>query len=247
MGQLMNLGEGLLRCGAPIDRVEDTLVRLGRAYGAVHTNVFAITSTIIASMDFEGVGELTHTRRIRQSAATDFSRLERLNCLSRELCAAPLPPDKLSRAVAEALGGCGKRWKTAVGSMLAVAGFAWMYGGTLWDVLSSALFGLGVWALQQWVAPRCPNKVFFTFLCALVTGLAVYPTVRLLPVLHADKIIIGDSMLLIPGLDLINSMRSMLMGDTVTGVIKLLEALLWAGALAGGFMLAMVLAGGGAV
>ena len=55
-----------------------------------------------------------------------------------------------------------------------------------------------------------------------------------------DKILIGDIMLLIPGLAMTNAVRNMLVGDTISGVIRLAETLIWAAALAGGFMVAMM-------
>ena len=50
---------------------------------------------------------------------------------------------------------------------------------------------------------------------------------------------IGDIMLLIPGIAATNSIRDMLMGDTISGMMRLIESILWAGALACGFMAAI--------
>ena len=62
--------------------------------------------------------------------------------------------------------------------------------------------------------------------------------------LHTDKIIIGDIMLLIPGFVMTNSLRDMLVGDTISGIMRFTESLLWAIGLASGFMLAIWLIGG---
>ena len=55
-----------------------------------------------------------------------------------------------------------------------------------------------------------------------------------------DMILIGDIMLMSPGLAMTNAVRNMLVGDTISGVVRLAESLIWAGALAGGFMLSML-------
>ena len=60
---------------------------------------------------------------------------------------------------------------------------------------------------------------------------------------YLDKIIIGDIMLMIPGISLTNSVRDMLLGDTLSGTMRLVESLLWAGAQAAGFMAAIWLMG----
>ena len=40
---LLDLGQALLEYGGEVNRVEDTLERMGRAYGAKGMNVFVIT------------------------------------------------------------------------------------------------------------------------------------------------------------------------------------------------------------
>lgn len=42
---LINMGDKLFRSGAEVNRVEDTINRIGRAYGATDMNVFVITSS----------------------------------------------------------------------------------------------------------------------------------------------------------------------------------------------------------
>ena len=80
----------------------------------------------------------------------------------------------------------------------------------------------------------------FNLVISLLTGLCVGLLTTLIPALHMDKILIGDIMLLIPGLAMTNAVRNMLVGDTISGVLRLAETLIWAAALAGGFMVAMM-------
>ena len=60
---LLDMGALLLDCGAEISRVEETIVRMGRAYGARHVDVFAITSIITLTMEFAEEDVITETRR----------------------------------------------------------------------------------------------------------------------------------------------------------------------------------------
>lgn len=69
------------------------------------------------------------------------------------------------------------------------------------------------------------------------------PDGKVSAVFHADKIMIGDIMLLIPGIAITNSIRDMLMGDTIAGIMRLIESILWAGALASGFMASIWMVG----
>ena len=61
---------------------------------------------------------------------------------------------------------------------------------------------------------------------------------------HADKIIIGDIMLLIPGMSLINSITDMFCGDFVTGTTQVVAALLTTLSIAGGFLFSLAVIGG---
>ena len=46
MNVFLDFGEAMMLAGAEISRTEDSIARMGMAYGAVKTNVFAITSSI---------------------------------------------------------------------------------------------------------------------------------------------------------------------------------------------------------
>ena len=59
-----------------------------------------------------------------------------------------------------------------------------------------------------------------------------------------DKIIIGNIMLLIPGIALTTSLRDMINGDTISGLLGLSEAVLKALAIAIGFAAVLMRMGG---
>ena len=61
---LLDVGEVMLANGAEIKRVEDTMERMGRAYGASRMNVFSIISFIMVTMSLPDGQEVTQTRRI---------------------------------------------------------------------------------------------------------------------------------------------------------------------------------------
>ncbi len=83
---LMDIAEALLAVGAEVNRVEDTLTRMGTAYGAVRMNAFVITSSIVVTMTLPSGRDITQTRRILTPGGTDFTVLEALNDLSRRCC-----------------------------------------------------------------------------------------------------------------------------------------------------------------
>lgn len=242
--EILNLGEAMIGSGAEVNRVEDTLTRLGTAYGAQRMDVFVITSSIVVTMIFPDGQEVTQTRRIRKPGGTNFTRLEALNALSRECCTDPMPVEELSEKL-KALENVEKRKSFIyIGSMLAAGSFAVFFGGGLWEGIAATLFGALICFLQYELTPFCPNKLVFNLLCSMLVGGSICLCARMFPGLQADKVMIGDIMLLIPGLAMTNSIRDVLVGDTISGIMRLIESLLWAGSLACGFMIAIWLIGG---
>jgi Uncharacterized conserved protein len=236
----LQMGELLLDCGAEISRIEDTLQRLGRAYGAERMEIFVIPSLISITLSFPGNEAVTETRRIRSSGGNDFYRLEKLNALSRDCCTSPLPTSALQGRLDEIARGRKPRSVVYFGSVLAAGSFAVFFGGTLWDGIAAAVFALLICVLQERLGKTALNTVAFNLVISLLTGLAVGFLTRALPFLHMDMILIGDIMLLIPGIAMTNAIRNMLIGDTISGVVRLAESLIWALALANGFMVAML-------
>lgn len=238
---LLDMGALLLDCGAEISRVEETLMRMGRAYGARHVDAFAITSIITLTMEFADEDAITETRRIYSSAGTDFYRLEKLNDLSRSCCAAPIPVAELKEKLEHVAAGKKPESVILWGSILAAGGFAVFFGGTVWDGLTAAAFALLICFLQKRLGLTQISTTGSNLFISFLTGLGVGLLCRLVPVLHMDMILIGDIMLLIPGIAMTNSIRNMLGGNTISGAVRLLESLIWAVALAGGFMTAMLI------
>lgn len=239
---LLDMGEMLLGSGAEINRVEDTLERVGHAYGASKMNVFVITSSIIITMEQEDGKMLTHTRRVNYSSSTDFTALEQLNALSRECCDHPIGLECFGRRLRE-ISKPKRSRELYIGSVLAAGSFAVFFGGTFWDGIVAALFGFLICLLQEKGTKLFANTIMFDLFCSFVVGTVICLTVRPLPQLNLDKIMIGDIMLLIPGIATTNAIRDMLMGDTISGLMRLIECIFWAGALASGFMAAIWMVG----
>ena len=159
----LNFGEKMLESGAEIGRVEDSLCRLGKAYGAKGTDVFAITSSIVLTLTFEDA-EITGTRRIRQGGELNFAKVDALNSLCRTCTKRQISPEEFQSELKRIDNTCLSRFRFYLGSALAAGAFAIFFGGTLLDGILSALFGLLVCFLQLHLSGKCPNQVFFLFL-----------------------------------------------------------------------------------
>ena len=241
--ELLKMGEMLLCCGAEINRVEDTMTRLGRAYGADRVDIFVITSDIVLTVLFRDGTELTQTRRISRGPSSDFRKLESLNALSRRLCAEPVPVEALHETLCAIDREQPRTARLYLGSILTAGGFALFLGGGPLDGLAAAAVGALVCFLQQKISPVFRNAAFFQLLTGLLSGALICLAGRLSPLLAVDRISIGVIMLLIPGAALTNAVRDMLVGHTISGLLRLAESLLLALMLAIGFGSAIYLFG----
>ena len=239
---MLDLGEGILSAGGEINRVEDSLVRVGNAFGASRTNVFVLTSVINLTVTFPDGTSETETRRFLASPVNDLRKLEELNSICR--ACAKMDIYKFNEALQKVLSVRSNALHIYIGNVITALAFTLFFGGSLADSGIAALFAVFISLLQAYFSKICPNKVFFYLVTSIIIGSGIILTTRFINGLNVDKIIIGDIMLLIPGLAITNAIRDIIIGDTVSGIIKLSESLLWAISLAGGFMLALGLCGG---
>ena len=261
--QLLNMGEAMLLAGAEVSRVERTLSNVGHAYGACAMDVFAITAPLVVTMEFPDGERLTQSRRIIGPGTTDYRIVAAFHKLGKRCCAQKPCAEELAECIKRCTEQPLDRATFYLGSVFAAAGFAVFFGGSAIDAAFAALFAVVICLFQEKLAPRCPNMLVFNLLCSFIAGVGTCAAVTLAEavapdvfgaapsganalqgassLIHLDKILIGEVMLLIPGIFMTNAIRDMLVGDTVAGTMRFTETLLWAMALAGGFMTAIFL------
>ena len=237
----LDIGESMLRSGADVHRVEDTITRILHAYGHETVEVFSILFLILVTVG-HGEGSRTESRRV-DSYSTNLGRVEALNDLSRRICRQTPPPEVVEQEIAAINAPPDKRARriTSLAYLLGAGAFCIFFGGSFPDALVAAAIALLLCAADRFLLPRFPNRFVYTLLTAALMGLAASGLGRLIPALHPDKIMIADIMLQIPGLLLINGLRDMLLGDTITGLLRIADALLTALAIAAGFACALLL------
>ena len=239
----LDLGKSMVKCGAEVNRAEQAVMRICYAYGMEKAQVFSVVSMIIATVVDEESGAHTQMRR-SYSYGVNFGRLEKLNALSRRICA-ETPDLDVVRLELERICVEDKhfRLKYCAGYMLAAAAFTVFFGGTVLDALASVPIAAAIYFMQTYIRVKGASRLFFTTLESAVAGFLALCFVHMGFGSNADLIMIGDIMLLIPGLQLINAIREMLCGDLMSGMLRLLESIILAIAIAGGFALPMYLWG----
>lgn len=241
---MLDIGVEMVKSGAEISRVEDTLIRIGLSYGAKRVNAFALASNILISVEFQGGEEITRTRRINKGMQNDFAKLEDLNDLSRRFCQSDMSVFELHSQYLKIHEKKPSASLTYFGYALASGAFALFFGGNAYDSIISAICGILICFMQYKITPLCKNNITFIIIVSFISGLGISLLCKPFSFLNPDKIMIGDIMLLVPGVAITNSVRDIFVGDTITGTMRFIECLLSAAALAAGFMLAIFVSGG---
>ncbi|MEG1850074.1 MAG: threonine/serine exporter family protein, partial [Oscillospiraceae bacterium] len=203
--------------------------------------VFAIPSSLVITVTAGGLPSVTKTKRI-YSHGTDLDAVDRLNALAREICAERPEAARIGARLAEIRGrpGYTPRQMTAAGALCA-AMFVLLFGGSPTDALFGVLIGAvlkaGVGRLERMNAGLMLTNILGGAICALCSMGAGL----LLPSTATGVLIISTLMLLVPGISITNSMRDLIAGDIVTGMMKLTEALLIATGISIGVMVTLTL------
>ena len=241
---ILDIGEEMVVCGAEVNRVEDSIYRMCESYGADRINVFIITSNIQVTMEAPDGRILTHIRRIVRYDA-NFDRLDFLNDLSRYICANRPEPAALQQKFEEVMNRPKQHPALKfIGAVLVSGGFTVFFGGSWMDCAAAAIVGVIIVLMELFLASREKNQIVYNFAVSVVAGIAAILLVQMGLGDHSDKIMIGGIMLLIPGIAMTNAIRDMLIGDIASGLLRLVNSLLVAAAIACGFAFTIIVLGG---
>ena len=240
----LDIGEKMLISGAEIGRVEDSIRLICNAYGYIRTDVFTITSSIVVSIEDAERKHYTQSRRIT-GTVTDLTRLDRLNALSRYVCKNTPSWDYIQGHLAEidALKSY-PLWIQILSSAMIGGAFAIFFGGDLADGAVATVLG-GLLRVLTWLLQKAHiNQILVNVAATFLLSTAAIWAVRNGLGNDVNEIIIGNIMLLIPGIALTNSLRDMISGDIISGLLRFLDAILVAAAIAAGYILAAQMLGG---
>ncbi len=239
----LDVGGEMLKAGGEINRVEDTITLICKAYGAVHVEIFAIPSLMVAAVRMKDGGYSSQIRRV-YGTENNLHKIEIFNAISREICATTPDFDEVDRMIREA-----KRkksypaWIRIIAATIVACSFAILFGGDIWDGLVAAVIGAIIYVVDMIPIDRI-NRLAKLALQSFFGGLLTCLAMRMGIGHDAGMIMIGTIMLLIPGLSFNTALRDLLCGDLLAGTLKTVQCILAALMIAAGYLLAMVLMGG---
>lgn len=241
---ILDAGELILKSGGEISRVEDTMTRMFQAYGFLRADVFTITSSIVVTVYTKRGEILTQTRRV-SGYDMNLERVHEMNQLARDVCAEPMALEELEHRIdrirtSPELSGC--RMVVLYGAVAAV--FSVFFGGGALEAFFGGVTGMGLCLLLQALEGPVTNAIVRYALAAVLGGLFLGVTRKYGAAYTIEPALMGNIMLVIPGIPFTNAIRDMLNGDTMSGMLRMCESLLRTIAVAAGFVGALTMLGG---
>lgn len=243
--QITEAGELLLISGAEVSRIEDTIKRIANAYGFIRADVFSITSTLIVTAHTKDGEIYTISRRVT-SHRLDMQRIDAINQLSRKICENPLALEDLVEQIDQIrrMPNC-PNLQTFVAYMMASGAFAIFYNGTIKDCIASIFCSIAMFFTKWGCEYLKLQSTIQTIVISMVMCFCAYLAAGIGLADHTHIIIISNIMLLVPGLAFMTSVRDMILGDTITGLLGICEAVIQAFAIAIGCVMILWKFGGG--
>lgn len=237
----LNIGAQMLSSGAEISRVEDSIVRMCRAFGAETVECFAITYVIVVTISGENLTGLTEIRRIN-TFDRNMYKLTELNALSREICETQMNPEQASQRLREienrkSYSLSGKMFIFALISL----SFTLFFGGSLKDMAVSALIGVLIAPVENVLSRSAMNRFVQVFLCSVVAGLLSIVMAGIWRGVSSELVSIGNIMIFIPGVIFTCAVQEIFSNNMLSGLTRLAEAVIISLVIATGFVLANVL------
>lgn len=236
---ILQAGCMLMSNGAEVYRVEETMTRMGFSIPGVNYCTAYVTVTgVMCSVEVAGQ-TVTRIARIK-SLDRNMTLVSAVNDLSRQAEKKHYSAQTLTQKLLalNELPNYSDRVKALWGA-IGAAGFAIFFGGGLIEIGLVFLIGLLI-RLCSILCSRVHINVFFvnvllSFMAAILAVVFHY----LIPQAQISILIISSIMLLVPGLTITNALRDSVMGEPLSSLVLMTQAMLVACAIAIGVLMGL--------
>jgi len=228
-------GQIMLEHGAETMRVENTIHRICCSKG-LDVEIFTIPTGIFLSCNYED--ELYSYVKRTQSLTIDLEMIAKINSFSRVYVNSEMTIDEANEALDSILKT--PHFRPIIVSFFGgIAGgfFTLTFGGNYFEAILAFITSLTVVTIVRYL-----GQYIGSFVKNIIGGMVNTLVALILIIafksmgmhLELSNIVIGSLMPLVPGVAITNAFRDSITGDFVSGVSKLMEAILAAVAIAFG-------------
>ncbi len=244
----MTIAYQMLVSGSEVGRTEKQIEDMCYVYGMEEVEVFIITSSIVVSVRYSDGKRYTQTKRIK-NYKTDFYKIELYENLISLICKKAVSKEeiKLQMEKIECQISEEHKWKSKITNYMVFCGvsavFTLFFGGTLKDATASVICGIFIKFAINLFETAGNNRFFINLVSSAAGGLASCILLKVGMADFVDKVIIGNIMLLIPGLATVNAFKDLISGEMISGLLRFSDALVQAAAIALGFTISIIMMG----
>ena len=236
----VNLSRQMILSGANIERVQLAINIICRAYDLHDVSIF-ILSTHISLSAIDRDGNYASRQASIPPAGIHLDRLKSLNQLSYKI-AEITPSTKLLAKMLERACEVQDYTEPVIlsGRMLAMSCLCFMFGGSFLDLLPvltvTALLHFMMILSEKSGLDRIVINMLTMFAAASCATLFIYAGLGS----NLAVVLITVSMIMIPGIPLVNAMRNLLCGHEINGILQMLKIFVETMALGMGIYVALV-------
>ena len=216
-------GQIILESGGETYRVEDTILRICKTFGAEQAESFVTPTGIMTSILHKG--EIYSLTKRVVSRTVDLNKIDKVNDLSRNILSRNLTVDQFKEELIKI--NQGERYSfmtTLFFSAFGAGSCAALFGGTFKDMFSAFLIGLLIRLITIKGNELGINFFFINVISGAITATLAIILKKLGIASGIDQTIIGALMLLVPGIAITNAIRDTIAGDLVSGLTRAAEA-----------------------
>ena len=237
------IGYLLLKHGSEIYRVEESLLRMCEGVGFSNIEVFAIPSYFTISLDLSDGTHYQTSKRSRTNR-TNLDYLYHLNCLVREISNQDISTSDIHQRIEDIQSQKMNQALILVGYIISGAMFSVFFGGRVVEMIVGAIIGFVLYYFSYLLELLKINSIVRTILSSMVLSTIAIMAYKAHIIQNTQSVITGTLMILVPGIAITNSLRDIMGGDFVSGLSRMIEAILIAASIAMGVGIMMMILGG---
>lgn len=233
-------GRIILESGGETYRVEETILRICRAFGIAQADCFVTPTGIIATAKDETGRDITLVKSIF-TRTVNLDKISCVNDLSRHIANKGTELSEVNKRLREIDSAAGYGAAVTLPASAIGAGiFTLLFGGDLRDAAVALVCGFLIQVMILFQKRIGVNDFFVNVTGGAAAAAVAVAAHRLGLAAHLNVIVIGSIMLLVPGMAILNAIRDTIAGDLLSGVSRAAEAMLIAAAIAVGTGLVML-------
>lgn len=224
----LEAGRVLLSNGAEIFRVEETIAHICNRFKIEEMDVFVLSNGIFLTAHDKGKEIFAKVKHV-PLAGTNLEIVTEVNNLSREISAGHLTVDEAFALLHEIEQLPPKKNIELIsGAGIGSGVFSYLMGGSIYESLFTTLIGCLLYMIILFARKRHISKIIINLVGgAFITVMALVISNIPFPFeITLDKMIIGCILPMIPGVAFVNAIRDIADSDFISGLVKLLDALL---------------------